>query len=504
MAGLSVDPGELVTVAAQLADAARTAGTTLPRGWVPPAGSDPISKAKVPELDGKAAALLNQAIKLFDQIQRTASNIGAAAQEYTRVDDDNARLINGGSGPLVTNPIGDIMSSSLRRPPRATAPGANTSVDPLVFAEQLHAGPGAGPAGRYADAIRKFAAGLQLGITTQVGSAANAIRNWTPTGTKAAALLERYRGQLSQVAAGLGALADDIDNYGNAFSTAKAKHPTPQEIKATRKELVAAMRSKNELRAQKALAEFQEQKVRSAETVTGYSTAAGADAPRAVGSAAAASSAAASGANPGAGAGDSSMINSLLPTLMSAMSSLAPMSELAAPASAYDESEYGYDYGDYAGLPDYSSAGSPGTSDIGAPMDTGAGIPDPASTSEQFNVAAMPSVTSSSAANASPSSTAMPRAPVIDPLTGSPTRAANPGMTSPMMPYVPMSPGMGPGGGGGSERTRVVAWHPDRVMFVDDTPHIEQVIGERPSIAPSVTPLTPTPNQNSSQTGGLA
>jgi hypothetical protein len=73
-----------------------------------------------------------------------------------------------------------------------------------------------------------------------------------------------------------------------------------------------------------------------------------------------------------------------------------------------------------------------------------------------------------------------------------------------MMPYMPMAPGMG-GGGGGNERNRVVAWHPDRLMYVDDTPHTEQVIGEKPTIAPTVTPPTPSPaNQTPSQSGGSA
>jgi hypothetical protein len=78
----------------------------------------------------------------------------------------------------------------------------------------------------------------------------------------------------------------------------------------------------------------------------------------------------------------------------------------------------------------------------------------------------------------------------------------------PMMPMMPMAPGAGAGGGaGGDDRNRVVAWHPDRLMYVDDTPHTEMVIGERPTVAPSVTPPTPNSgagNQHSSQSGGSA
>ncbi|WP_280454744.1 PPE domain-containing protein [Nocardia brasiliensis] len=506
MAPLNVDPGELVGVAAQLADFARAAGAALPAGWVPPAGADPVSAAAVPRLNAQAAALFNGVLTLLDRIQRTASDVGASAQEYTRVDDDHARAINGGGAPLVTNPVGATAPPRLRTPPGAVAPMTSGSVDPLVFAEELRAGPGPGPAMSYADAIRNYAAVLQLSIANQVGGAAGTLRNWTPVGTAAADLLERYRGQLSQLAAGLRALADGVDTYGNAFAMAKARHPAPQEIKATRKELVTAIRSKSEPRIQKALTEFQEQKARSAETVTGYSATVEGDAVRNAGAGAATSvtAAATGGGAPGAGggAGDTSMLTSLLPSLMSAMGSAGPLSQLATPESEYDQTDYGYDYADYAGLPDYSSAGSPGLSDIGAPMDSGAGIPDPSSTaSEQFNVAPMPSVTPAGTPNSA--SSPMPRAPVIEPLAGSPTRGVNPHASAPMMPYMPMAPGMGPAGGG-NERNRVVAWHPDRLMYVDDTPHTEPVIGERPTIAPTVTPPTPVPAQNPPQTGGTA
>ncbi len=77
-----------------------------------------------------------------------------------------------------------------------------------------------------------------------------------------------------------------------------------------------------------------------------------------------------------------------------------------------------------------------------------------------------------------------------------------------MMPMMPMG-GMGGAGagagGGGDERNRIVAWHPDRLMYVDDTPHTEPVIGERPTIAPTVTQPTPAPaNQAPTRTGGNA
>ncbi|NEW36019.1 hypothetical protein GV791_26130 [Nocardia cyriacigeorgica] len=107
-------------------------------------------------------------------------------------------------------------------------------------------------------------------------------------------------------------------------------------------------------------------------------------------------------------------------------------------------------------------------------------------------------------------SQSLPRAPVIEPLTASSSGGAGGAMRGsgmPMMPYMPMAPGAGGAGGGGEDRSRVVAWHPDRLMYVDDTPHTEMVIGERPTIAPSVTPPTPNSagaNQHSSHTGGTA
>ncbi|UGT69521.1 PPE domain-containing protein [Nocardia gipuzkoensis] len=486
---LKVDPQELVAAASKLAAMARDTGAALPGGWVVPAGADPISAAAVPQLNAQAASLFNGMAGVLTDIQRTAYNIGAAAADYTEADDRNARTINGSGGDLLANPVGDVQEIGQRRPPALRFPVAGGAVDPLTFARQLHSGPGPGAAKGFADALRKFAGGPHLAAVEEVNSAAKSMQHWEPVGAAAATELGQRRGWLDQLGAGLGLLADGIDTYSDAFRTAKAKHPTPEEIIAARKELIAAMRSKNELGIQAALAKFNEQNARSAETITGYSTE--------VGSKVGAGEAASEGTGKGNG-GDSSALNQMLPALMSAMASAGmPLSQLAQSdtAAAYDDyglDEYGYDD---LGIPSGLGTGSPSGMPAGSP---GAGIPDVEA--ETVQVSALPVAASASLGSG------MPRTSVIEPLgASSAANAAAARGGSPMMPYMPMAPGMGNGGGGNNERNRVVAWHPDRLMYVDDTPHTEAVIGERPTIAPTVTPPTPAPsNQTPTQPGGNA
>ncbi|WP_181725621.1 PPE domain-containing protein [Nocardia gipuzkoensis] len=486
---LKVDPQELVAAASKLAAMARDTGAALPGGWVVPAGADPISAAAVPQLNAQAASLFNGMAGVLTDIQRTAYNIGAAAADYTAADDRNARTINGSGGDLLANPVGEVQELGQRRPPALRFPVAGGAVDPLTFAKQLHSGPGPGAAKGFADALRKFAGGPHLAAVEEVNSAAKSMQHWEPVGAAAATELGQRRGWLDQLGAGLGLLADGIDTYSDAFRTAKAKHPTPEEIIAARKELIAAMRSKNELGIQAALAKFNEQNARSAETITGYSTE--------VGSKVGAGEGASEGTGKGNG-GDSSALNQMLPALMSAMASAGmPLSQLAQSdtAAAYDDyglDEYGYDD---LGIPSGLGTGSPSGMPVGSP---GAGIPDVEA--ETVQVSALPVAASASLGSG------MPRTSVIDPLgASSAANAAAARGGSPMMPYMPMAPGMGNGGGNNNERNRVVAWHPDRLMYVDDTPHTEAVIGERPTIAPTVTPPTPAPsNQTPTQPGGNA
>ncbi|WP_040785522.1 PPE domain-containing protein [Nocardia pneumoniae] len=489
MPPLNVDPQELVATAAKLAQLARDTGAALPGGWVVPAGADPISAEAVPQLNAQAASLLNGMASVLNEMQRTASNIGKAAVDYTSADDEGARRIGGAGGDIVADPVGDVEVIGQRRPPTLRFPVAGGTVDPLTFAQQLHAGPGPGAATGFANELRKFTGGQHLAATEGVDSAVRAMQNWEPVGAAAAAELGQHRGWLDQLGRGLGMLADGIDTYSNAFRTAKAKHPTPEEIIAARKELLRQMRSKNELGIQAALAKFNEQNARSLETITGYSTE--------VGSKVGAGEGADKGTSGGSGGGDSSALSQMLPALMSAMASAGvPLSELGRSDDSYDDygiDEYGYDD---LGIPSSLGTGSPSGTPIG---NLGTSISDV--TAETVSATPLPL-----AASASSVSSSMPRTPVIEPLsTSSAANAAAARAGTPMMPYMPMAPGMGNGGGNGNERNRVVAWHPDRLMYVDDTPHTEAVIGERPTIAPTVTPPTPGPsNQTPSQSGGNA
>ncbi|MGK8520062.1 PPE domain-containing protein [Nocardia asteroides] len=487
---LNVDPQELVAAASKLAAVARDTGMALPGGWVVPAGADPISAAAVPQLNAQAASLLNGMAGVLTDIQRTAFNIGAAAADYTAADDLGARMINGGGSELVDNPVGEVQEIGHRRPPALRFPVAGGAVDPLTFAQQLHSGPGPGAAKGFADALRKFAGGPHLAAVDGVNSAAKSMQNWEPVGAAAAAELGQRRGWLDQLGRGLGLLADGIDTYSDAFRTAKAKHPTPEEIIAARKELIAAMRSKNELGIQAALAKFNEQNARSAETITGYSTE--------VGSKVGAGEGTGDGTGESGGSGDSSALTQMLPALMSAMASAGmPLSQLGQSdaSEAYDDyglDEYGYDD---LGIPSGLGTGSPSGMPAGSP---GLGIPDVEAATIQAS--ALPVTASASLGSG------MPRTSVIEPLAApSAANAAAARGGTPMMPYMPMAPGMGNGAGGNNDRNRIVAWHPDRLMYVDDTPHTEAVIGERPTIAPTVTPPTPAPsNQTPSQPGGNA
>ncbi|MGO4617638.1 PPE domain-containing protein [Nocardia sp. 2YAB30] len=487
---LNVDPQELVAAASKLAAIAREAGTALPDGWVVPAGADPISAGAVPQLNAQAASLFNGTIGVLNEVQRTAHNIGAAAVDYTEADERGSRIVGGsGGGDMVSNPVGEIQEVGQRRPPALRFPAAGGSVDPLTFAQQLHAGPGPGAATGFADAIRKFTGSQHLAATEGVDLAARTMQNWEPVGAAAATELGQHRGWLDQLGTGLGMLADGIDTYSNAFRTAKAKHPTPAEIIAARKELLAAMRSKNEVGIQAAMAKFQEQNARSLETITGYSTEVNSKVPTGD-----------SSGESSSGGGDTSALSQMLPALMSAMASAGmPLSQLGQDSSeGYDDyglDDYGYDD---LGIPSSLGTGSPS----GAPISSaGADIPDVAAATAP--VGALPLATSTGSLGAGASS--MPRTPVLEPLgASSPNNASAARGGSPMMPYMPMSPGMG-NSGGNNERNRVVAWHPDRLMYVDNTPHTELVIGERPTIAPTVTPPTPAPaNQTPTQPGGNA
>ncbi|RDI54556.1 PPE domain-containing protein [Nocardia mexicana] len=487
---LQVEPTDLAKVASTLAELANATGNARPSGWVLPAGSDPISADHVPKLNKQAADLFNGMSGLLNEVRRTAHKVGGAASEYTGADDEGARRIIGGGSDVLDNPVPEVGEPVFQQPPSFRMPAAGASVDPLQFAQQLRAGPGPGPAAKFAQDIRQYLGSPFQAALSSVDAAAQAMQNWVPVGADAAKHLNRHRDMLDQLGTALGKLAGGIDDYADAFGTAKAKHPTPEEIIAARKRLVKAMRSKDEVGIQEALAKTQEQNARSAETVAGYEGTVNGKNGQGQGSG-------------GGGESDQIMqaIASMLPSMVSSLASagMSGMGQEGLADSTEGLEEYGYD--DY-GLGDYGGGGGGGGSaggaspigDITSAMGSG---------SESVSVGPMSMVASSG----SSAPAGAPRTPVIEPLSSSSAASAARGMGagSPMMPYMPMSPGMGGGNAGGNDRNRVVAWHPDRLMYVDDTPHTEQVIGEKPTIAPSVTPPTPSPtNQAPNQSGGSA
>ncbi|MBY8862737.1 PPE domain-containing protein [Nocardia sp. CA2R105] len=484
MEPLNVDPAELATVASMLADLAQTTGQGLPTGWVLPAGSDHISGGFVPGANTQAANLFNGTQGVLHLVHQHAHKTGSAAADYTEADDTGARTVGGNGRDVLTNPVAEPTPPTPRQAPMFNLPVPGVEIDPLTFAQQLRAGSGTGPANAFAGNIRNYLGTSHQTALAGVDQAAQTLQNWTPVGTEAAAQLNEHRSWLDQLGSTLGQLADGIETYTSAFDTAMAKHPTPEEIIAARKELLAAMRSKDEAGVADALAKTQEQNARSADAITGYTTTVDSKTAQ---------------NNSSSNSSDSSQmmstLASILPTMMSSMMSngMSGLNQDNSQNSLDDLAGYAGDYGSGA----YDSLGGGGVpigdlTDAANAVDAG---------SKSFEVASMPMATSAASLG---SSLGLPRASVIEPLQASSAaagRAAAGG--SPYMPYMPMSPGMGQTGGS-QDRNRVVAWHPDRLMYVDDTPHTEQVIGEKPTIAPTVTPPTPSNAQTPSQSGGTA
>ncbi|WP_040834067.1 PPE domain-containing protein [Nocardia brevicatena] len=489
---LDIDLGEQAAGAVQISELVRNTGAALPRGWALPAGTDPKSAEAVPGLNAWAEGLFNGVVGVMNNVQELAHTTGAALVRYADTDERGARMIAAvGGGHDMTNPVPAVEPLKYRRVPPHLSSMTSVTGDPLVFAQQLHSGPGPGPVHRFAESVRTFASDTVTIASGDMDRVASILRRWTPVGSEVADKLTKYRGRLDELGTGLKLLADSADAYGNAFAKAKAKHPTPEEIIAARKELVRAMRSRDEIGTQAALAKFQEQNARSAETVSSYTAEANST------EAAGATGAAGNGTG-GSGSQDSSALMQMLPTLMSMMGTgmdgLSDTTDI--PDDYYDDSydDYGTDYG----IPSLGS--SPGTGGIPSL----GGVPS-VSQVEDVAVGAMPMVAGTGMATGTGLGAA-PRVPVLESAAASSPGTAYGRGGSPMMPYMPMSPGMGgANGGGGGERNRVVAWHPDRLMYVDDTPHTEPVIGERPTIAPTVTsPTPPPPNQAPTRSGGTA
>ncbi|MCX4092174.1 PPE domain-containing protein [Nocardia sp. alder85J] len=511
MPELNVDPQELLGVASALAGTAGTTGFSLPTGWVQHAGADPVSAAAVPFLNGQTESIFNGTLDTLNGIHQTAYKIGTSASNYTATDSEGGQIVGGSGGDILTNPVSSVSPLDFRQAPvSATGSGA---VDPMTFAQQLHTGPGIGPATGFASSIRDYLGGVYATTVGQLGDAANILENWTTGASAAATEVAQHLNTLGQYGSHLSGLADNIDAYTDAFSTVKSRHPTPQEIQAARQELLAAMKGKDKVRLAKALAHYQEVMAQSQQAFTDYTSTVGSKLGSGSGTGTGKGSTGTSGTTTGttgtgSGSGSSSSssdISSLMQMLQSLMSSMGQgasgLQGLAGQkdqnADALGDSGLGSDYGSPI-IPsslDGGGGGGGGGSDFG-----GGGSAD------SVSVGTMPMVATTAGLNAQVASTAARTAVPDAAVATTAARSATAAGGSPYMPYMPMGGMGGAGGAGGSggERNRVVAWHPDRLMYVDDTPFTEQVIGEKPTIAPTVTPPTTPGIGNQTQSGGNA
>ncbi|WP_327146933.1 PPE domain-containing protein [Nocardia sp. NBC_01327] len=497
---LNVDPQELVSAAAALSALAQEVHAALPAGWVHPAGGDTHSALATSHYNAQAESAINNVIAVLNGLAPHAQQIGAAAADYTRADEAGGRQMGGGGSEIIANPVAAQVPFETRQAPIAPLAAGPPSIDPLTFAQQLHSGPGPAPARAFADSVRQFLGGAHAAAQDGLQNAVPVMNNWTPVGTTVASHLNDYQNQLSQIGDGLDGIASGVDAYADAFQTAKSRHPTPQEITATRQRLLAAMRSNSPALAA-ALAEFNDQTALSGQTHAAYTAAVNSTtATNGLGSgspAAGNTNATSASQTPGTSQNsDSSMLTQLLPSLMNALNGSknalspqgSPQHDPTIPTGGPSEDPYT----NLPTMPSFPDGGSP-TVPSGEPS-----IPADL-TSTVYPVDQLPVVTASTALGSS----GLPRAPVIEPLqTSAAAAAANRGTGGSSMPYMPMMPGMN-NGGGGNDRSRIVAWHPDRLMYVDDTPYTDVVIGEKPTIAPIATPPTPAPaNQAPTNTGG--
>ncbi|MFJ9370086.1 hypothetical protein ACIRRA_37490 [Nocardia sp. NPDC101769] len=505
---LSVNPDEQLRAAQALDELHRRLHAGLPSTWAQPAGHDVNSHAVTTGINAGIQDSRNQAIAHFNELARHPHLMGAAMADLTQTDGDGAWSIGGSGGEGRPNPIEPPTTYAPHSAPVPTPPTA-TAVDPLIFAQQLHAGPGTGPTRDLANSLRQYRSGPYSSGLDELQGLLPVIADWTPVGTAIAAHLGTVQQQLSDLGDALDGHASALDNYADAFDTAKNRHPTPQEIQSTRKKLLAAMKTRPQdpVAVAQALAEFNEHNARSVQTFTEYTAKAGTSAnpgdtggdpskPTTSGGQPVPSGTGTSNGNNG---NQNSMMAEVLPALLSSAMSGAN-SQLSqnnlSNQPSLDPSPYlDTPLPSVPTLSDFGGGGGPGfpVGDPGGPS-----VPTVSTDPGPLPVVGAPALASTVS---SPSTT--PTA-VIEPLpTAANARSAAAGVgTSPMGPYMPVTPGMG-GGAGGSERSRVVAWHPDQKMFVDHTPHVEAVIGEKPTIAPTPTPATPAPaNQAATKNGG--
>lgn len=470
---LQVEPHILATIAAELSRTAHETADAVPRGWLTPAGADTGSTAAKRTSDRTLLALRTALAFALNKTQRTAYDIGTAATQYSTTDDDAGRALNGNGAPIIVNPVADQPITLSQEPPAASQ--AAGPVDPLTFARQLHTGPGTHASRQLAQDITTYLQGPHRQAITALAHAADQLEDWTPVGAAAATNIRSHRQQLDEVATGLAGVSRGILDYAAAFDSTLAKHPTPRELSQARQDLITALKSGDDIAIQQALTKYEQLKARSHETARDYFADIARSAPADEDTQ----------TPPGGGqqqnSGGMSGLESMLPMLLSTMASdaFSPTAD-DAPISEDDlyvpEDYYPDEYLPSAPYPGYGSPGGPVPND---PSLTGAPLPSPSIAGPMPLVAAPAG-----------SGNVAPRAPVID-AYGAPanTTAASNRAGSGYMPYMPMAPGGAPGGNG-NDRGRVVAWHPDRLMYVDDTPHTDPVIGEKPAIVPAVTPPT--------------
>lgn len=562
--GLNSPLETLTGVASNLSGLAGDAHAALPNSTIVPAAGDPISAVGAHRLNARANTVVNRTIDGLNVIHPTAYQIGDSAQAYSLVDNRGAESIGGKPGDSVTNPVADPTKIA-RRPAAPAVPDMPTGAfDPLTYATLLHTGPGPGSTTTFTTDVIKFTNGPHLAAGTGVDHGATSLESWTPIGTQLSGHFNQFRGWLDQMGGHYQDLINGANGYTNAFQNAKAKHPTPDEIVSAQNELLAANRAKpkDPARITAAVNHLNELYTQSRDAVNSYRNAidelipGSPDDPAAppeltsdidkvlnlplvkqllddqkklddekdkpqtpeqiakeaelqkkvdedrakLGKWLQDSGAGGTQGNPTNPNGTSPAQNQKSPMDPSTMAMMAQMMSTLGQAGLNNRNANG-DLSDELGDPGALPA-SESMSPLNFAGSDGGGYSSSAGGVDVPQIGSMEAATAPGAS----SSAAPPRAPVMEPVSagpaGGPTRGG-PGGGMPMAPYgAPMAPG---GKGGMKERDRIVAWHPDRLMYVDDTPHTEAVIGEQPVIAPTVTNPTPNPGKsNPNQTGGAA
>lgn len=484
---LHVKPDEVDATGDGMAVDARDIAQKSSFGWFQAAGADTASGAAWRAHNSQLTAVYDQIGQHCNDYQETGHKAKIAAAAYRRTDALGATAIGLPGADLSTDPSAPQPISLVITPPTPPRSTFQVADNPRALARQLNGRPGVEPAQHLAERIRTYLTGPYLDHRDGMEAARSRYSEWTPTGDAAVGELDRHLRTWTNIGSTLDSIATSIDRYTHAFQTAATTHPKPDELEQAWNKLQAALRSRDELGAQKALAEYNELCNRS-EAVAGKYFGE-------VGDATSSKDTPAgnkpqpnqSGGTSTAGAfNPSSMMNPLM--FSSLADALSPSDDSRSDDEDYYDDGYGDDY-----LPNYESIGagySPGAA-FGMPSVTGGGS-TPTATIAHFPIAA-------STAAMTTATNVGPRAPVVD--AYNPAIAATAGTArtgSPYPPYMPMAPGMGGLGANGNDRSRNEGLFPNRRVYDDDTPHTEPVIGEKRAIIPTVTAPTPA----TSPTGG--